>query len=217
LNPGAVKLLDLAVRWAPLPGFLRRKIFDTAYRIGLSQVKLLNKDNNVANIRHQDLDAIFSDPKKTLSIRFPQLDLGSIYRRGFLEKSRETETDTVDSIGFSPKLTVGQRLPHFWLMKPDGNLEEKLSSLDLSASAVTDDGRPCHLLLILGIERRRLRDVEKQLLNKFSPLKKIYLSGVDHPNLDAVFSLAEDNSSFLSPQFAVLVRPDGHVAWLENG
>ena len=55
LEPQALKLLDLAVRWTPLPGFFARKIFDTALRIGLAQVKLLGKDNIVGNIRRKDL------------------------------------------------------------------------------------------------------------------------------------------------------------------
>ena len=55
LEPQALKLLNLAVRWTPLPGFFRRKIFDTALRIGLAQVKLLGKDNIVGNIRRKDL------------------------------------------------------------------------------------------------------------------------------------------------------------------
>jgi 2,4-dichlorophenol 6-monooxygenase len=216
LEPGAVKLLDLAVRWTPLPGFLRRKIFDTALRIGLAQVKLLKKDNIVANIRRQDLEAIFSDPKKTLSMRFPQLDLGSVYTKGFLEGSTPAENEFSDTNGFIPKLIVGQRLPHFWLMKHIGNVKEKVSSVDLAAAAVTEDGRPWHVLLIRGVEQRRLRDVEEQLLKKFFPLKKIYLSSDDQPNESVVYMLIDDNPSFLPPQFAVLVRPDAHVAWITN-
>ncbi|MFN2255973.1 MAG: FAD-dependent monooxygenase, partial [Candidatus Promineifilaceae bacterium] len=91
LEPQALKLLDLAVRWTPLPGFFRRKIFDTALRIGLAQVKLLGKDNIVGNIRRKDLQELFTDPRKTLAMRFPQLDLGSAYPRGFLEESTAIE------------------------------------------------------------------------------------------------------------------------------
>ena len=217
LEPGAVKFLDLAVRWTPLPGFLRRKIFDTALRIGLAQVKLLDKDNIVANIRRQDLEAIFSDPEKTLSMRFPQLDLGSIYRSGFLEKSKETETDTVDSPGFSPKLAVGQRLPHFWLADSGGKQNQNFSSLDLTARALKTEGRTFHVLLIFDVSQSRAKTYERQLLNKFTPMKKIRLSNANGVPGDVVFASGEDIPSFLPARFAVVIRPDGHVAWLENG
>ena len=217
LEPGAVKLLDLAVRWTPLPGFLRRKIFDTALRIGLAQVKLLKKDNIVANIRRQDLEAIFSDPKKTLSMRFPQLDLGSVYRSGFLEKSKETETDTVDSACFSPRLTAGQRLPHFWLADSGGKQNQKFSSLDLTARAGETEVRTFHVLLILDVSQSRVKIYERQLLNKFTPMKTIRLSDANGMPGDVFFASGEDIPSFLPARFAVVIRPDGHVAWLENG
>jgi hypothetical protein len=217
LEPGAVKLLDLAVRWTPLPGFLRRKIFDTALRIGLAQVKLLKKDNIVANIRRQDLEAIFSDPKKTLSMRFPQLDLSSIYRCGFLQKSKETETDSADSAGFSPRLTVGQRLPHFWLADSVGKHNQKFSSLDLTAKARETEGRTFHVLLIFDVPQSSVKIYERQLLNKFTPMKTIRISDANDMPGDVVFASGEDSPSFLPARFAVVIRPDGHVAWLENG
>ena len=217
LEPQAVKLLDLAVRWTPLPGFFRRKIFDTALRIGLAQVKLLGKDNIVGNIRRKDLEELFTDPRKTLAMRFPQLDLGSTYPRGFLEGSTALETGSDDTIKFIPKLMVGGRLPHFWLLKPGGKSTEKFSSLDLAAIAAEKDGRPYHVLLTCGIAQQRVNGLAKKLQNKFYPLKKIYLSGNDHLSDETIFAFAGDSPSFLPPRFAVLVRPDAQVAWMETG
>ena len=217
LEPQALKLLDLAVRWTPLPGFFRRKIFDTALRIGLAQVKLLGKDNIVGNIRRKDLQELFTDPRKTLAMRFPQLDLGSAYPRGFLEESTAIESGSDDTSRFIPKLTVGGRLPHFWLSKPGGKSTEKLSSLDLAATATEKDGRPFHALLTSGIAQQRVNDLAIRLQNRFYPLKKIYFSGNDTLPDETVFAFAGDTPSFLPTRFAVLVRPDGHVAWMETG
>ena len=217
LEPLALKLLDLALRWTPLPGFFRRKIFDSALRIGLAQVKLLGKDNIVGNIRRKDLGELFADPRKTLAMRFPQLDLGSVYPRVFLENSPAIEPESGDTSRFRPKLIVGGRLPHFWLLKPGGKPNEKFSSLDLTAKAVEKDGRLFHVLLILGIAQQRVDDFAKQLQKKFYPLKKITLSGDDQLSDDMVFAFSGDTPSFLPPRFAVLVRPDAHVAWMETG
>jgi len=216
LEPQAVKLLDLAVRWTPLPGFFRRKIFDTVLHIGLAQVKLLSKDNIVGNIRRKDLEELFTDPRKTLAMRFPQLDLGSAYPRGFLEGSITLETGSDDTGKFIPELRVGGRLPHFWLLKPGGKSTEKFSALDLAATAAEKDGRPFHVLLTCGIAQHRVNALAKHLQNKFYPLKKIHLTGNDHLSDETVFAFAGDSPSFLPPRFAVLVRPDAHVAWMET-
>jgi hypothetical protein len=217
LEPQALKLLDLAVRWTPLPGFFRRKIFDTALRIGLAQVKLLGKDNIVGNIRRKDLQELFTDPRKTLAMRFPQLDLGSAYPRGFLEESTAIETGPDDTSRWIPKLMVGGRLPHFWLLKPGGKPNEKVSSLDLAATAAEKDGRPIHVLLTSGIAQPRVNDLAIRLQNRFYPLRKITLSADGHLSAETVIRFSGDTPSFLPPRFAVLVRPDAHVAWMETG
>ncbi len=150
-------------------------------------------------------------------MRTPQLDLGSIYQRGFLEKSKKSETDSGSSAGFNPKLTVGQRLPHFWLADSGGKHNRKFSSLDLTARAAETEGRTFHILLIYDMSHSRVEKFERKLLNKFAPLKKIHLSNDKGMPGDVVFAPGEDIPSFLPDSFAVIIRPDGHVAWLENG
>jgi hypothetical protein len=217
LEPQAVKLLDLALRWSPLPGFFRRKIFDTALRIGLAQVKLLGRDNLVGNIRRKDLEELFTDPRRTLAMRFPQLDIGAAYSRGYLEGSSAVETKSDDTSRFRPKLILGGRLPHFWLLKPGEKTNEKFSSLDLAAQAAEKDGRPVHVLLTCGMAQQRVNDLAERLQNRFYPLKKITLSGDGHLSDENVLAYSGDTPSFLPPRFAVLVRPDAHVAWMETG
>ena len=169
------------------------------------------------NIRRKDLQELFTDPRKTLAMRFPQLDLGSAYPRGFLEESTANETGSDDTSKFIPKLMIGGRLPHFWLLKPGGKSTEKFSSLDLAATAAEKDGRPFHVLLTSGIAQQRVNDLAIRLQNRFYPFKKIYFSGNDALSDETVFAFAGDTPAFLPTRFAVLVRPDGHVAWMETG
>ena len=74
-----------------------------------------------------------------------------------------------------------------------------------------------HVLLTCGIAQHRVNALAKHLQNKFYPLKKIHLTGDDHLSDETVFAFAGDTPSFLPPRFAVLVRPDAHVAWMETG
>jgi threonine dehydrogenase-like Zn-dependent dehydrogenase len=74
-----------------------------------------------------------------------------------------------------------------------------------------------HVLLTSGIAQQRVNDTAIRLQNRFYPLKKIYFSGNDDLSDETVFAFAGDTPSFLSTRFAVLVRPDGHVAWMETG
>ena len=216
LDPQAAKLLDLAVRWTPLPGFFRRKIFDTALRIGLAQVKLLGKDNIVSTIRRKDLSKLFSDPRKTLAMRFPQLDLGSVYEKGLIESTTSLKTQAEDTDYFRPELSVGKRLPHFWLQDPKNRVDERFSSLDLAPHVAEENGRPYYILLLYGMTQQRINDFSKRLQKKYYPLKTIYLSDFEKNPKDTEFMFTEDLPSFLPSKFAALIRPDAHVAWIET-
>jgi hypothetical protein len=112
---------------------------------------------------------------------------------------------------------VGGRLPHFWLLKPAGKSTEKYSSLDLAATAAGEDGRPAYILFACGMAQQRVADFIDQLQDKFYPLKKIYLSDNCPLSDEARFAFADDRPSFLPPRFALLVRPDAHLAWMEIG
>ena len=73
-----------------------------------------------------------------------------------------------------------------------------------------------HVLLTCGIAQHRVNALAKHLQNKFYPLKKITLSADGPLSAETVSAFAGDTPSFLPPRFAVLVRPDAHVAWMET-
>ena len=214
LEPYAVKLLNLGVRWAPLPQIFRRRIFNRAMRIGLAQIKLLKKDNIVNYFRRKDLSELFSDPHKTLAMRFPQLDLGYIYKKGFIEKPNSLATESEHSDSFRPQLIVGQRIPHFWLYSYDSPSGEKYSSLDLTTIISKEHKRPYYVLLYYGITHQKVKAFTKDLQKKYDPLKRICLSNNDSQFFDETYAFNEALPSFLPSKFAVIVRPDSHIAWL---
>jgi 2-polyprenyl-6-methoxyphenol hydroxylase-like FAD-dependent oxidoreductase len=63
---------------------------------------------------------------------------------------------------------------------------------------------------------RELNDLVRTLQKKFNPLNTMILSADGHPLAGTVFALTEDTPSFLPPRFAVLVRPEAHVARMET-
>ena len=217
LEPQAIKLLNLGVRLTPLPQFFRRKIFNTAIRIGLAQVKLLEKDNIVNYFRRKDLSELFSDPHKTLAMRFPQLDLGFVYKTGFIEKSNSMATDSEHPGSFHPQLIVGQRLPHFWLYSKDSPPGEKYSSLDLASTITEEHERPFYVLLYYGIAHQEAKVFTEKLQKNYDPLKRVYLSDYRTHSFDTAFTFNDARPLFLPSKFAVLIRPDSHIAWLVTG
>lgn len=73
-----------------------------------------------------------------------------------------------------------------------------------------------HVFLTCGVAQQRVNDLAERLQNRFYPLKKITLSGDGHLSDEKVLAFSGDTPSFLPPRFAVLVRPDAHVAWMET-
>ena len=76
------------------------------------------------------------------------------------------------------------------------------------------DQLPCHVLLVDG-----KADIDSQIFDvtkdmKFQPLIKVKItSRLELPNA-AHFWFHQKRPVFLPSSFAVLIRPDGHIAWL---
>jgi 2-polyprenyl-6-methoxyphenol hydroxylase-like FAD-dependent oxidoreductase len=208
IEPQAAKLLDVVLRWIPAPSFLRRRVFATAMRIGLSQIKLLERDNLVGKIRRKDLAELFADPTNTLALRFPKQDLGVVYRRGWLEAGSHSNHDETDADTFNTRLRTGGRMPHCEL-NGAGKQTGPRSCVDLPAHAVDDDGTPVHLLLSIDLSRHCEAELEKRLSRRFYPLKIIRLGS----NGESDLRLQSPRPAFLPKTGAVLLRPDGHVAF----
>jgi len=207
LDPQAAKIMDTALRWMPIPAFVRRRIFGTALRIGLSQVKLLNRDNLVGRIRRNDLEKIFADPSNTLALRFPDQDLGTVYQNGWLHSDADTGGLTR---GFHSRLRVGGRMPHFEVIdrQSEGG---PYSSLDLPAKAVAEDGTPGYLLLSFEPPGSGEARLAEELSQKFHPLRILHL-GENSAERSLDIRISGPRPDFLPHSGAVLLRPDGHVA-----
>jgi len=74
-----------------------------------------------------------------------------------------------------------------------------------------------HVLLTSGIAQPRVNDLAIRLQNRFYPLRKIALSADGHLSAETVIRFSGDTPAFLPTRFAVLIRPDAHVAWMETG
>jgi len=212
LNLNTANMLNQWVARVPGPQSLRRACFQSAMHLGLRQVDWLQSKSIIARRRLQALGRIFDDAKQqTLQLLFPGQDLGFVYRTGQPAGRDRTGTDGFDPLKFEPKLVVGGRMPHFWLEDKNGR---RISILDLPWLMIGPDRLPCHVLLVAG-----KADMESQIFNvikdtKLHPLMNAAINAhLDLPDT-AQFSFHRGQPVFLPASFAVLIRPDGHIAWL---
>ena len=125
------------------------------------------------------------------------VEFGSVYRSGAVIADGTQPPEVADSYSdYVPSATPGARAPHVWL----GDPEARLSTLDLFGSAFT-------LLAGPGGEAwySVAAEVEREL---GSPIDRYRIGG---PGLRDVGCFSEAYG--LGEDGAVLVRPDGHVAW----
>lgn len=125
------------------------------------------------------------------------VEFGTVYQSGAVIADRTQPPDVADSYSdYAPSATPGARAPHVWIGQPDA----RLSTLDLFGSAFTllagpDGGAWC----------TAAAEVEREL---GVPIDRYRIGGPglgDLGGFTGAYGLGEDG--------AVLVRPDGHVAW----
>ena len=208
----AAKWLDRLTRMLPAPNFVRRRVFNLGMRIGLAQLKLLDSDNLVGNIRRKDLAKIFSDPSHTLQMRFPRQDLGVVYTRGWMEGTVETDFYRTDAFDLEPDLVNGARLPHFWLNPAKDGGTVRHSSLDLPMLASPGHAEPVHVLLLFNLTPEAARRQAEEHFSHFFPLETVRIGSAGDPADQADYLFAEEPPTCIPSTGAVLMRPDGHVA-----
>jgi 2-polyprenyl-6-methoxyphenol hydroxylase-like FAD-dependent oxidoreductase len=205
-------LLSRAIERLPAPSILKRVLFQSAMRLGLKQVGWLNSNHFIARRRRRAVRRIFKDAKQqTLQLLFPGQDLGFVYASGWPEASDKFASDAFDPFEFKPVLKLGGRMPHFWL---DGMNGRPVSVLDLPMQAANPGRPPCYVLLVTG-------DTETGF-EKFNEIRNIKFGAFDIVSFElgsdlqdnAHFSFQRKRPSFLPSSFTVLIRPDGHIAWL---
>ena len=146
-----------------------------------------------------------------MQLLFPGQDLGFVYRDGWLAGRDKCGSDQFDPLTYEPELKLGGRMPHFWLNDKSGR---RISVLDLPLLMIGSDRLPCYVLLIAGKAdvTAKLFDVTQN--REFQPIVITEIKSQAGLQSEAHFSFHQNRPIFLPPYFAVLIRPDGHIAWL---
>lgn len=152
-----------------------------------------------AEVRKRLADAI---PAQRGHFDYPGQTFGYAYRSGIVADGgpppRELNVDRYD-----PSAAPGHRMPHFWVMRKD----ERISSIDL----FDYEG----FALLAGPQGVDWASAFRELVEQERIPGSAYVLGGSSE------ITVEDDSWLtlcgLSPQGAVLVRPDGHVAWRSFG
>ena len=194
-----------------LPGFhgLKRILFQSAMRLGLKQVNWLKSAHPIARYRQRKLRSIFDNVKhQTLQLLFPGQDMGFVYEKGWLFGHKTETRSQLNPYVFKPELKVGGRVPHFWLVDKNGR---QLSVLDLPSMMQGSERNPKYVMLQDG--RMKSADLK---IDEFAdqPYATVYISQSGLPE-QANFIYYLKKPDFLPKSFAILIRPDGHIAWLQ--
>ncbi len=194
-----------------LPGMhrLKRTFFLTAMHLGLKQVGWLKSDHAIARYRRRAIRKIISDAKhQTLQLLFPGQDMGFVYETGGFWGQKKSAREQMNPFEFKPELKIGGRLPHFWLVGQNG---QRKSVLDLPTTLLDSDRAPKYVMLLAG----RMKLAERDLgLAPNLPCVTVYISQ-SNSSARSHFRYHLKRPTFLPASFAILIRPDGHIAWLQ--
>lgn len=147
------------------------------------------------SVRRRMAEAI---PAQRGHFDYPGQTFGYVYDSSIIATEGEAVGE-FDIDRYTPSAAPGHRAPHFWLSSDSG----KISSVDLFGYG--------GFTLLAGREGGAWVNAFRQILNRTG------ISGAAH-TLDGVSGFSVDNDDWLAlygltPTGAVLVRPDGHVAW----
>jgi 2-polyprenyl-6-methoxyphenol hydroxylase-like FAD-dependent oxidoreductase len=214
LNLNTANVLSRVIDRLPAPTILKRALFQSGMRLGLKQIDWLNANHPIARKRRRAIRDIFKDAKQqTLRLLFPGQDLGFVYASGWPQGSTKSAADGFDPYEFKPKLKLGGRMPHFWL---DGKNGRPVSVLDLPAQAFDPGSPPCHVLLATGDAETDFEKFNEVRDIKFGAFGIVTIELGTDSQANTHFSFHRERPSFLPLSFAVLLRPDGHIAWLHK-
>jgi hypothetical protein len=138
----------------------------------------------------------------------PGQDMGFVYGTGGLIGQKTRVRDRMNPFVFKPELRIGGRIPHFWLVDHNGR---RKSALDLPTMVLDSDRVPKYVLLQAGKIQVTEREIDLPfgqsivtvcISQSGSTAKHHYMYHIKRP-------------AYLPPSFAVLIRPDGHIAWLQ--
>ncbi|MDJ0989628.1 MAG: FAD-dependent monooxygenase [Desulfobacterales bacterium] len=208
----AARWMQKALARLPLPMALRRRLFQAGIRLGLSQIRLLNGNNPIGRFRRRRFSDLMKTPERMLPMRFPRQDLGAVYRGGWLEEEPGTDGCPSSVPAFRVGFETGARLPHFWLQPSGGGTRSEISSLDLSTRTARGHAGPAYTLLLFGREAVAPRNFTTLIDPRFTPLEIVRIAESRTQDANADFVRAGNDGLATPP--AVLLRPDGHLAWV---
>ena len=198
----------------PGPRILKRFIFQSAMRLGLKQVDWMKSNHVIARRRRRAICKIFTNARQqTLQLLFPGQDLGFIYQKGWLDVRDKTTENRFDPFVYTPELRLGGRMPHFWLNASNG---QRISVLDLPSLMTGSGGWPCHVLLVDAEAEMAQKVFDRTHREKFKPSKIVTVRLQSESQEGAYFSFHPGRPAFLPRSFVALMRPDGHIAWLQT-
>jgi 2-polyprenyl-6-methoxyphenol hydroxylase-like FAD-dependent oxidoreductase len=202
-------------RWInriPFPQTLKSACFQKAMQLGLKQVDWLKSNHVLAQKRRRAVSKIFIDAKQqTLQLLFPNQDLGFVYKKGWLAGQDKSVKDQFDPLKFTPELKRGGRMPHFWLTDKYG---QQISVLDLPSLMIGPDSRPCYVMLVAAESHITSKIFNKAQIAKFDPIIMVKIAELRDDQSQGHFSFHQKRPPFVPSPFAILMRPDGHIAWL---
>lgn len=184
-----------------LPIGWQRRLVDTAVTVGLRRLSRLDADGPDADARRQRFRDLL--PEQEPHYRFLGIDLGFAYTDGAVVPESTAKPEAANPVvDYRPTTWPGARLPHCWLRRNG----ERLSTLDL-----TDGTR--FVLLTHEAGRRYWRDVVAALQTTLAvPVVCLAIGTEGTADLrdeDGVWPQLSE----IEDAGAILVRPDGHVAW----
>lgn len=188
-----------------VPNALRKGILETGLAVGRAQCgPLLTTDNPIGAQRRAAVKRMCEDPNGTLRLQFPKEDVGFSY-----EPADENGCARLHTPG---TLSVGVRVPHAWVQTTRG----VMSTLDIVDEDVTE---PRFTLFSRGF------DGEADSLHRLItvscsfPIRIIHLVGAPTDSSSEAFDAHGvwfSKTQRLGDKSLVLVRPDGHVAWIDR-
>jgi 2-polyprenyl-6-methoxyphenol hydroxylase-like FAD-dependent oxidoreductase len=212
----AARWLDWLLGLLPLPGFLGSRLFRLGMRLGLSQIALLKGENRVARSRRRELERLFGDPEANLALRHPRTDLGCRYPQGWIMGGGAAEAPPEAEADPRTSAVVGARLPHFWLRPRGDETARPISSLDLPPRIARRQGEAVHLLLLIDLPLKLGHRLAALREARFGPLELVRIGTPPEDSTAAAvdYYLSGDMAGFRPKRGALLIRPDGIVAWI---
>jgi 2-polyprenyl-6-methoxyphenol hydroxylase-like FAD-dependent oxidoreductase len=195
-----LRALQDAALFKLLPLRWRRRIVGTALRLALSRLSRFSSDaRRGERARREFANRV---PGQAPCYRFIGLDLGYRYPQGAFVAEASPRPVAADPVSeYRPTTWPSARLPHFWV--------ERDGIRTAIHDVLSPDG---FALLVQSRGAGAWREAVEELGESGGPVRCVVVGASADADLRDVASRWVELSE-VGPEGAVLVRPDGHVAW----